>query len=309
MAQEAAALLGLARHGAILSNTGIFWSLSLQHQLNALVKRSGTSAVMKQRWWGFQRLPFDTVVLRDLELMRRFLPEPDAEDLDPFSYWWRPIGLLIPRTSNTIALSDASYEGMGGWSPTLDFMWRLTWDDLLAAGFDMRLIDLVGKDLRQFQDCFPDDDRGLHINILELIAIFINTWLVLYHIRWRDAPTGGWIVNIQADNTSALSWLHFAARSHRHPVVVNLTMICQCLISFSHTDQIARFQGTHIPGIDNSHYHSLPLGIKSPLTFPWSLTTLKASISNFIISSKCMPLMMIVMNSLIAFVMHANRMR
>jgi hypothetical protein len=250
-AQEAAALLGLARHGAILSNTGIFWSISLQHQLNTIVKRSGAAATKKQRWWRFQRLPIVASVIHDLDMMRRFVPDVTDAVPDPFDYWWRPISLLIPREPNVIALSDASYGGMGGWSASCSFMWRLTRADLVLAGFDMRMIDTAGEDLRQYQTGFPDDDRGLHINIIELLAIVINLWLVLHHIRSYTCPLGGWIVNILADNTSALSWLHHAARNHRSPVVTNLTMLCQALMSFSHTDQIARFQGSHIPGMDN----------------------------------------------------------
>jgi hypothetical protein len=151
-------------------------------------------------------------------------------------------------------------------------MWRLTRDDLLAAGFDMRLIDPVGEDLLQFQEGFPDDDRGLHINVLELLAIIFNTWLVLHHISRHPCPTGGWIVNILADNTSALSWLHHAARNHRLPVVKNLTMLCQSLMTFSHTDQFVRLQGTHIPGIDNGPADAL----SRPSNFPTVVSAIEA---------------------------------
>jgi hypothetical protein len=130
-------------------------------------------------------------------------------------------------------------------------MWRVTRGDLLLAGFDMRLIDAAGEDLRRFAQGFPDDERGLHINVLELLAIVINTWLVLRHVRGESPLPGGWIVQVLADNTSALSWFHRAARVHRTPAVANLTFFCQALIAFSHTDHLVCFQGRHLSGRDN----------------------------------------------------------
>jgi hypothetical protein len=182
-----------------------FWSIQLQWQLGALVKADGAAAVRKQRWWRFRRLPDDTAVRRDLGMLLRSLPETADVDADPFSFWWRPIGLLIPCKPNVVAYSDASYEGLGGWSPTFAFMWRLTRADLVAARFDMRAIDLTGEDIFLYARNRPDNERGLHINVLELLAIVINTWMFLYYFRRSAAPPGGWIVQILADNTSALS--------------------------------------------------------------------------------------------------------
>lgn len=250
-AHETASLLGLVRHGAPLSNVGAFWSIRLQRQLSATTSTTTPAELKKRRWWRFKRLPIDRTVLRDLALLRRTLPRPDETNPDPFHYWWRPIGLMIPRETNVIALSDASYGGIGGWSPTWPFMWRLTRAELIATGFDMRAIDVTGEDLLQYQANCPDAQRGLHINVLELIGIIINTWIILHQMRSRTVPHGGWIVSIIADNTSALSWFHYAARNHKSVIVQNLTMLCQALLSLSHTDRIARFQGSHIPGVDN----------------------------------------------------------
>jgi hypothetical protein len=256
-AHEAARLLGLVRHGAQLSNTGQFWSIRLQRQLSAITSSTAAAQMRKKHWWKWKRLKIDPTVLRDLAVLRRTLPLVDAADPDPFRYWSRPIGLMIPRETNVVALSDASYSGLGGWSPTWKFMWRLTREELLAFGFDMRNIDKAGEDLLMFERDCPDALRGLHINILELVAIVINTWIILKWMQQLDVPVGGWIVSLLADNTSALSWFHFAARNHRSIIVQNLTMFCQALISLSHTDHIVRFQGSHIPGAANDEADAL----------------------------------------------------
>jgi hypothetical protein len=256
-AQEVARLLGLVRHGAQLSNTGPFWSIRLQRQLSAVTSSTAAAKMHKKHWWKWKRLKIDPTVMRDLDLLRQTLPPADATDTDPFHYWSRPIGLMIPREPNVVALSDASYSGLGGWSPTWNFMWRLTRDDLIAFSFDMRQIDQAGEDLLMYERDHPDALRGLHINVLELIAIIVNTWIILKRMQSLEAPVGGWIVSILADNTSALSWFHYAARNHRSIIVQNLTMFCQALISLSHTDHLVRFQGSHIPGVTNDEADAL----------------------------------------------------
>jgi hypothetical protein len=261
---DAARLSGLIRHGAPLSHVGVFWSIQLQRQLGYLVKTDGAAAVRKKRWWRFRSFPDDLSVRRDLGMLLRCLPDITVADADPFSFWWRPIGLLIPREPNVQAYSDASYEGLGGWSPTFLFMWRLTRDDLLAANFDMRAIDLKGEDIFLYARNRPDIERGLHINVLELLAIVINTWMILYFFRRSAVPPGGWIVQILADNTSALSWFHYAARCHTNPTIQNLTLLCQGMLALSHTNHIARFQGEHLPGKSNGPADAL----SRPTLFP-----------------------------------------
>ena len=140
----------------------------------------------------------------------------------------RYIGLLVNREPTHSSLGDASYEGLGAWSPSTDFnyMIRLTRDDLIHAGFDMKAID---DDIGE-----PDgsQDDGLHINVLEFVIIIIQLWFTVKFIQ-RDGPRlGGYIVKLIGDNTSALSWLQYAARSHRPAVrelsrfVLALTLAC-----------------------------------------------------------------------------------
>jgi hypothetical protein len=64
-------------------------------------------------------------------------------EMDPT--WTRPNALLIPRTPTHSLLSDASYGGLGGWSPDFSIMWRVMRDTLLDFGFPMREIDLAGE--------------------------------------------------------------------------------------------------------------------------------------------------------------------
>jgi hypothetical protein len=68
----------------------------------------------------------------------------------------------------------------------------------------MREIDASGEAL-------PSDKDGpatLHINILEFVGIVvINIWLVTGLLRHEGARTGGHVISVLADNTSALSWL------------------------------------------------------------------------------------------------------
>jgi hypothetical protein len=104
---------------------------------------------------------------------------------------------------------------MGGFCIQLDFMWRLSRDDLASFGFPM------------YEDEPKKDEEGLHINILEFIAIIITLWMALRRVKPGEQP----IVLATADNTSALSWMAFAARTKR-PVVRRLARFCQALLTY-----------------------------------------------------------------------------
>jgi len=63
--------------------------------------------------------------------------------------------------------------------------------------------------------CEPDSTTdGLHINILEYIAIIIELWFVIILVIRLGPRDGGYVVTLKSDNTSALSWMRYAARSH-----------------------------------------------------------------------------------------------
>jgi hypothetical protein len=257
--RELAQLLGIIRHGAFLSVAGNFLSIRLQWILSTSVTGSNISSkdrIGSRRWWAGNRLRIPPSVYADLRLLRQSLQEPGAA-----VSWSRPIGLLIDRTPTVTLLSDASYGGIGGWSPQLGFLWRITRDEMMACGLPMRLIDSEGEALTQQPS--PADADGLHINLLEFIAIIINVWLALSWVRSVPTPIGGHIIAILADNTSALSWLRYAARSHRLPIQ-HLAHLCQCLLYSSQTSHLANVIGRHIPGRLNDEADAL----SRPAMFP-----------------------------------------
>ena len=119
--------------------------------------------------------------------------------------------MLIPRAPTSEILSDTSYGGIGGWGPDpFLFFWRLTREELVTLGFPMHAINAEGEAAK------TADPDNLHINVLEFIAIIINIWIALTILRQpaHISKPGGHIVRVLADNTSALSWLRYALRSH-----------------------------------------------------------------------------------------------
>jgi hypothetical protein len=107
--------------------------------------------------------------LEDLQLLQGTL---DSDVNHPV--WCRYIGLLVKREFTHEVTGDASYAGLGGWSPAkhFNFMWRLTREDLIQVGFDMKSINLNTAE--------PDGTSdGLHINILEFVTIIIDLWFEL----------------------------------------------------------------------------------------------------------------------------------
>jgi hypothetical protein len=77
-------------------------------------------------------------------------------------------------------------------------MWRLLYANLLALRFDMKLIVETNQGLERVSG------DGLHINILEFVAIIINLWLAIYFIKLIRPPPGGSIVANLANITSAM---------------------------------------------------------------------------------------------------------
>jgi hypothetical protein len=249
-------LLGLLRHGIAISVAGNFLSIRLQLLMSDHMVAAPPKQLASKAWWHRKRVYIPPEVFRDLRLIQKTLEEPLGEQL-----WSRPIGLLVPREPTATVLSDASYGGIGGWSETFGFLWRITRQELILHGFNMREIDSAGEAVP------PNSVSGsghgaesdtLHINVLEFVGIIINIWIVLSVMRtsksWRR--DGGHIISVLADNTSALSWLRHAARSRR-PAIRNLAYFCQCLLLFSQTSDHATFLGSHIPGKDNGEADAL----------------------------------------------------
>ena len=254
--KESSSLLGLLRNAAPVAPLGIYLSLRVQHALNEAIQAVWQSQGPRpprfwRRWYRHSGIPIQQYTIQDLRLLRSTL---DTNDHHPV--WSRYIGLLVDREPTHECLSDASYGGMGAWSPHehFNFMFRLTREDLVKAGFDMKAIDDGTEE--------PDiDEEGLHINVLEFICMIVELWFVLRLIQIQGPRVGGYIVSIIGDNTSALSWLRYASRSHR-PIVrelsrfaMGLTLACPLSLKLT---------GKHLSGILNKGADALSRPEKFP---------------------------------------------
>jgi hypothetical protein len=179
-------------------------------------------------------------VLSDLLAVSQLVSH-DSPDL----IWQRYIGYLVPRNFTAEALQDAAYEGLGGWFPSYHFMWRVHCDTLIAHGFNMVALGPLADRKPSSQPT----EAELHINILEYVALIVNVWFCLWHIRrFESDRVGGHVLNIRGDNTSTLSWLRFSTRS-RNPVVRCLSRFLVLLFTKSAFPD--RLVGSHIRGVKN----------------------------------------------------------
>ena len=208
--------LGLIRHGAPVANLGVYHSLRLQHRLNDVLSQfgSGRFAPNRQahrRWWKhFDTGEPDKELVVELKLLHATLTAPQHRHV-----WRRPIGLIVKRMWDFHLEGDASYQGLGGFCPVLNFMWRLSRDDMVTIGFDM-------------YDLGPQhEEKGTHVNILEFIVQIINLWMGLS----LAAPGSQPVILATGDSTSALSWMWFASRA-KNPVVRRLARFLQALLTF-----------------------------------------------------------------------------
>ena len=221
MPRECSSLLGLIRNAAPVAPLGVYFSLRVQYALNEAIqavwlRRGNPHPRYWKRWYRHTGIRLLPATARDLRLLRSTLDDNSAHPV-----WRRPIGLLVHREPTHTAPSDASYDGLGGWSEEFSYKWRLFREDLVAVGFDMKAINE--------DTCEPDGTaEGLHINILELVAIIINLWFVVMLAQQRGPIPGDYVISLLADNTSALSWLRYAARSHR-PAVRDLSRFAMAL--------------------------------------------------------------------------------
>ena len=277
--KEIAQLLGYIRNGAFLCPMGNFLSIRLQWTLNGAIQKHGIKAVQRKQWWRSTKVHIPDDVTADLRLMLRSL-FPSGSTAHS---WMRPIALLIPRESTGVVLSDAAHSGLGGWSPTFRFLWRLTHDDMKQAGFNMQELDAQHQERYRYckKENLPEGHEDwLHINPLEFIAIIINLWFAILHIRKDPSKAGGHHILVRADNTSALSWLRYAARTQRR-TIRNLAYFLHGLILFSETAQYANFNGKHLAGADNEEAD----GVSRPELYP----SLASAIEAFSPLQTCQP--------------------
>jgi hypothetical protein len=294
---EIAKLLGYIRNGAFLCAQGEFFSIRLQLTLSSAMKADGYLTTQKKGWWRSKRISIPAEVIADLQMLRASLFRAHA---GASHQWSRPIALLIPREPTWTVFSDAAHSGLGGWSPDLKFVWRVTYWDMVETGFPMKeLDDQLQERFRwcRAQDLPEGHDELLHINPLEFIAIFVNVWFAVRAIRTSPPRQGGHQVLVRADNTSALSWLRYAARDHRRQIR-NLAYLLHGFLLYSQTAEVANFVGLHIPGKENNEadaasrpelHHSLASAINdySPLQNcqPYQLPSEMLSVIARLISS------------------------
>jgi hypothetical protein len=156
------------------------------------------------------------------------------------------------------ALSDASHGGLGGWSQSFLFMSRLLNKDLLVLGYNMRIIDKTNRCLAKMSQ------DGLHINLLEFVAVIINIWLIIFYVLPDRYPTRGAISDLLADNTYFISWMRYAARSHSIPVR-NLAYLCLSILILSQTSDHLKLKGRHLAGKLNGEADALSIPEIAPM--------------------------------------------
>jgi hypothetical protein len=230
----AASILGKIRSVYDVAPWGPYISFSLSEALKAATRSAFSN---RKSWWKRGKVRLSASVREDLRFLCEFLSEPEFSPV-----WSRYIGLLVPRVATHALLSDASYEGIGGWTPDFELMWRLTRDDLILLGFPLKLVTST--------DGEPEmDAEGLHINPLEFIAAIVNLWLLLKCIQNLPPCETGYIVDLLSDNTSALSWMKVTAAT-RNPDLQPLARFASALLVQA-SRLLTRVQPCHIPGKDN----------------------------------------------------------
>jgi hypothetical protein len=121
-----ASIIGKLRSASLVAPWGPYLSFSLAMALNHSV-RSAYEAT--RRWWQRGHVWVSKSVQQDQRIVATYLQEPEYSPV-----WSRYIGLIVPRDATHTILSDASYAGIGGWSPDFQVQWRITRQDLMALG-------------------------------------------------------------------------------------------------------------------------------------------------------------------------------
>jgi len=238
-----ARILGLLHHGAFVAPLGVLQTLCMQFILNDVVSKAGRAPQCLRRWWNMCKIIIPLPILSALHALRSTL---DNNLYNP--RWCRLIGLLIPRDPTITVRTDASTNGMGGWSADLPHMWRLSISDLVACSLPVFSRNNVHNYFEQTVEACP-----VHINILEFVAIIIDLWFIIRHLEQQhstdpqSSPPGGHRILALADNTSALSWLQYATRTRR-PVVRHMARFLTAFLSSPFPAQFVCVQGRHLAG-------------------------------------------------------------
>jgi hypothetical protein len=254
--RQMASIIGKLRSAIAISPWGTYLSFSMATNLT----RASRNAFRTTRsWWSKAKIRINKTIIRDMHLLLETLLAPEEDPI-----WTRPIALLVPREATHWIKSDASYAGIGGW--TLNFgalMWRVTREDLVAFGFNMKAIGPTTDEPTE------PAQEGLHINPLEFLAAIINLWLALKCISLGLPHRTGIILDLLSDNTTCLSWTHVAATTP-NPALQQLARFASALLVQA-ARLLTRVQPSHIPGINNEEADTLSRRSKSGQIPSWEL--------------------------------------
>lgn len=251
-----AKILGKVRHLAQILPFGTHLSIHLQLCLSKFIlhriKHAPSAASMKLKlrsaWGSHNRVRISHAVSRDLLHLKSLLTNPDP------AVWTRPLSLLIQKDPHFLGKSDACNIAMGGLSFCLRFQWRLS--------------NSVFAHLPAWIESPSSHDRW-HINIHEFIGIIINSFMMmLAFFKHRSRPdlvpeSDGWIFLLEADNTSALSWMKYLSRN-REPHIVQLCHLYSHLTFHFNSIFPSRFDGQHLAGVLNEEADALSRPQKFP---------------------------------------------
>ena len=240
--KKLASILGKLRNLGQIIPFGVHFSINLQLSISKIIKKEiiipctkndSMRGRLRRIWNPFRKIHISKQAIADITFIRSLLNNA------PPAIWSRPISLLIPRDPHFTSLSDACNIALGGFSPILDFQWRLLACTLNAA--------------------------DLHINIKEFLALFINVYFSMIafsslrqlnrlpqHLQSLD----GWIFHLKTDNTSSISWMLHASRS-REPIITRLAQLLSRLIYQFNSVSPTAFRPQHIPGDQNNEADAL----------------------------------------------------
>ena len=114
-----------------------------------------------------------------------------------------------------VYLTDTSYEGLGGYITAFNFKWHISSADLASVG-----LPVLFDEPDRYGPPIPDK---LHINVLEFLAVFINTWIAIKILSGKTVPPGGWVLYFLAVSWAGWS-MHLGPVGRSYNLNTELTL-------------------------------------------------------------------------------------